>query len=148
MILDLHRQFADLGIEIGLAQFVQIHDGVREEEMVILITQANGVKANVPNGNQALERFTLVVLLGGKSIHEELVVPSTIRQTMDVCHNVLEAHMGEADLVAAQRERTEMGINLPDERKGVALLIFEIDIAESETRGEAVLHPAHIRLRA
>ena len=125
---------------------MQIHRRVAEINTVVLVAQADIIQLHVPDRYQAPERLFLF-LPALEGIHEELVVPRTIRQAVYIRHHIAEPYMAEPHLSVPERERTEMRVELPDERQGVAPLILQIDILHRHPRRKPVLHRTYGSVR-
>ena len=127
---------------------MEIHIGMGDKDMVILVSQADRIELHVLDGYQTPHRAILFLLLGLKRIYEKLIIPRAILQAMRIDQHIAQPHMGELDLLVPQRKGRELGVRFAYESQRISLEILQIDIAYREPRRELVTDGSHLRIRA
>ena len=127
-------QFADLGIQHLLGQFVQVHSSGLNVAVPVLHSRAQIVYANILDGQ--VQR--IVVL---EHISEELIIPHAVRQHIGIKHGIVDTHLRETNCIfAQQRQRAEVCIHFAYVCQCVALLVFHVHIRYAHAYRKMILH--------
>ena len=127
---------------------MEVHIGMRDKRFVIFISQTDIIQLHILDSDNTAHRIGLLLLFRTEGIHEELVIPGAVWQTVHIRHHILQPHMGEAYLAVPERQWGEMGERFAYKRQRVSLLIRQVYIPYGQPGGKTVFHRTHLRLRA